>query len=200
MSSKDRILSEALSLFSVNGYSSVSVRDITKAIGIRESAIYKHFKNKQAIFDTIILISAERINYFQQELINTIGQVETDNTKFSIDIIQKIYYRLFSLYLTDGILSKFRKMMIIEQYKSMELNTMFKEMFLEKTLRYQTEVFRKLMEEGRIDDTDPEIMALLFYSPIFVLLFRYDTNTEKLDEAYNLIEKHIKEFFKLYLK
>ena len=200
MSSKDRILSEALSLFSVNGYSSVSVRDITKAIGIRESAIYKHFKNKQAIFDTIILISAERINYFQQELINTIGQVETDNTKFSIDLIQKIYYRLFSLYLTDGILSKFRKMMIIEQYKSMELNTMFKEMFLEKTLRYQTEVFRKLMEEGRIDDTDPEIMALLFYSPIFVLLFRYDTNTEKLDEAYNLIEKHIKEFFKLYLK
>lgn len=200
MSTKERILSEALSLFSVHGYSSVSVRDITKAIGIRESAIYKHYKNKQAIFDTIIHISAERINQFQQELINTAGQEVSDDTNFSIDLIQKIYCRLFSFYLTDEILSKFRKMMIIEQYKSVELNTMFTEMFIEKTLRYQTEVFRQLIQEGRIGGTDPEIMALHFYSPVFLLLFRYDTSTEKLEEALKLIQKHIQEFFGLYLK
>jgi AcrR family transcriptional regulator len=200
MSTKERILSEALSLFSVHGYSSVSVRDITKAIGIRESAIYKHYKNKQAIFDTIIHISAERINQFQQELINTAGQEVSDDTNFSIDLIQKIYCRLFSFYLTDEILSKFRKMMIIEQYKSVELNTMFTEMFIEKTLRYQTEVFRQLIHEGRLCGTDPEIMALHFYSPVFLLLFRYDTSTEKLDEALKLIQKHIQEFFGLYLK
>jgi AcrR family transcriptional regulator len=200
MSTKERILSEALSLFSVHGYSSVSVRDITKAIGIRESAIYKHYKNKQAIFDTIIHISAERINQFQQELINTAGQEVSDDTNFSIDLIQKIYCRLFSFYLTDEILSKFRKMMIIEQYKSVELNTMFTEMFIEKTLRYQTEVFRQLIHEGRIGGTDPEIMALHFYSPVFLLLFRYDTSTEKLEEALKLIQKHIQEFFGLYLK
>lgn len=200
MSTKERILSEALSLFSVHGYSSVSVRDITKTIGIRESAIYKHYKNKQAIFDTIIHISAERINQFQQELINTAGQEVSDDTNFSIDLIQKIYCRLFSFYLTDEILSKFRKMMIIEQYKSVELNTMFTEMFIEKTLRYQTEVFRQLIQEGRIGGTDPEIMALHFYSPVFLLLFRYDTSTEKLEEALKLIQKHIQEFFGLYLK
>lgn len=200
MSTKERILSEALSLFSVHGYSSVSVRDITKAIGIRESAIYKHYKNKQAIFDTIIHVSAERINQFQQELINTAGQEVSDDTNFSIDLMQKIYCRLFSFYLTDEILSKFRKMMIIEQYKSIELNTMFTEMFIEKTMRYQTEVFRQLIKEGRMGGTDPEIMALHFYSPVFLLLFRYDTRTEKVDEALKLIQKHIQEFFGLYLK
>ena len=200
MSTKDKILIEALSLFSVHGYSSVSVRDITKAIGIRESAIYKHYKNKQAIFDTIIQISAERINQLQQELIHSFGQEEADNTVFSVDIIQKIYCKLFSFYLTDDILSKFRKMMIIEQYKSTELNTIYKEMFIEKTLRYQTEVFQQLINDGRINGADPEIMALHFYSPIFVLLFRYDTKAEKIDEALNLIVKHIREFFRLYLK
>jgi AcrR family transcriptional regulator len=198
MSAKERILSEALSLFSVHGYSSVSVRDITKTIGIRESAIYKHYKNKQAIFDTIIQISAERINQFEQELLNTVGQEESDDANLSIDLIQKIYCRFFSFYLTDEILSKFRKMMIIEQYTSVELNTMFKEMFLEKTLCYQTEVFRQLINDKKINGTDPEIMALYFYSPIFVLLFRYDTNTDKVDEALKLIERHIQEFFKLY--
>ncbi len=200
MSTKDKILIEALSLFSVHGYSSVSVRDITKAIGIRESAIYKHYKNKQAIFDTIIQISAERINQLQQELIHSFGQEEADNTVFSVDIIQKIYCKLFSFYLTDDILSKFRKMMIIEQYKSTELNTIFMEMFIEKTLRYQTEVFQQLIIDDRINGADPEIMALHFYSPIFVLLFRYDTKAEKIDEALNLIVKHIREFFRLYIK
>ena len=43
MKTKDKILIEALSLFSVSGFSGVSVRDIAKAVGIRESAIYKHY-------------------------------------------------------------------------------------------------------------------------------------------------------------
>jgi AcrR family transcriptional regulator len=200
MATKDRIIIEALSLFSVHGYSSVSVRDITKAIGIRESAIYKHFKNKQAIFNTIIQISAERINTLQQEMLNTLGQGEIDDKDISIDLLQKIYCKLFMFYLTDDILSKFRKMMIIEQYNSVELNNMFMEMFVEKTLRYQTEVFQQLIHEGRINGTNPEIMALHFYSPIFLLLFRYDTQTEKINEALKLIDKHIQEFFRLYLK
>ena len=54
MKTKDKILIEALSLFSVSGFSGVSVRDIAKAVGIRESAIYKHYKNKQDIFDCIV--------------------------------------------------------------------------------------------------------------------------------------------------
>ena len=45
MNTKDRILIEALSLFSVQGFSGVSVRDISKSIGLRESAMYKHYKN-----------------------------------------------------------------------------------------------------------------------------------------------------------
>ena len=200
MSTKDRIINEALTLFAVHGYSSVSVRDITKVIGIRESAIYKHFKNKQEIFDTIIQISAERVNQLQQELVIIARQEETDNTDFSIEILQKVYGKFFTFYLTDDILSKFRKMMIIEQYKSVELNNLFMEMFVEKSLRYQSEIFRLLIQEGRINGSDPEIMALHFYSPIFVLLFRYDTQTEKLEEAIKLIEKHIQEFFRLYLK
>ncbi|WP_010247670.1 TetR/AcrR family transcriptional regulator [Acetivibrio cellulolyticus] len=199
MTTKDKIMFEALSLFSVHGYSSVSVRDITKAIGIRESAIYKHYKNKQAIFDTIIQVSTERVNQLQQELIHSFGHEEQDDSNFSVDI-QKIYCRLFEFYLTDDILSKFRKMMIIEQYKSVELNAVFIETFMEKTLRYQTKVFQQLISEGRIDGADPEIMALQFYSPVMVLLLRYDAKTEKIDEALNLIAKHVQEFFRLYLK
>ena len=73
-------------------------------------------------------------------------------------------------------------------------------MFIEKTLAYQSEVFSELINDGKINGTNPEIMAIHFYSPIFMLLFRYDLKDDKVDEALILVNEHIKEFFRLYLK
>ena len=46
-----------------------------------------------------------------------------------------------------------------------------------------------------MNGTNPDIMAIHFYSPIFMLFFRYDSEDDKIDEALNLIKKHIQEFF-----
>ena len=200
MRTKDKILIEALSLFSVSGFSGVSVRDIAKAVGIRESAIYKHYKNKQQLFDTIVEVSAGRIDSLQEELISKLNQNVNTKEVFPIDIIQEIYCKIFLFYLTDDILSKFRRMMTIEHLKNHELNGKFKGMFIEKTLSYQSEVFRKLINDGKVNGINPDIMAIHFYSPIFMLIFRYDSEDDKFDDALNLIKKHIEEFFRLYLK
>mgnify|MGYP004533228475 FL=1 len=200
MKTKDKILIEALSLFSVSGFSGVSVRDIAKAVGIRESAIYKHYKNKQQLFDTIVEVSAGRIGSLQEELISKFSHNVNTKEVFPISIIQEIYCNIFLFYLTDDVLSKFRRMMTIEHLKDNELNRKFKDMFIEKTLSYQSEVFRKLINEGKVNGTNPDIMAIHFYSPIFMLFFRYDSEDDKIDEALNLIKKHIQEFFRLYLK
>ncbi|MFQ5473137.1 MAG: TetR/AcrR family transcriptional regulator [Dehalococcoidia bacterium] len=44
-----RILSEALKLFSKNGFHGASVRDIARSVGLTEAALYYHFPSKQAI-------------------------------------------------------------------------------------------------------------------------------------------------------
>lgn len=200
MKTKDKILIEALSLFSVSGFSGVSVRDIAKAVGIRESAIYKHYKNKQELFDTIVEVSVGRIDSLQEELISKFNHNVNTKEVFPISIIQEIYCNIFLFYLTDDVLSKFRRMMTIEHLKDNELNRKFKDMFIEKTLSYQSEVFRNLINEGKVNGTNPDIMAIHFYSPIFMLFFRYDFEDDKIDDALNLIKKHIQEFFRLYLK
>ena len=200
MKTKDKILIEALSLFSVSGFSGVSVRDIAKAVGIRESAIYKHYKNKQQLFDTIVEVSAGRIDSLQEELISKFNHNVNTKEVFPISIIQEIYCNIFLFYLTDDVLSKFRRMRTIEHLKDNELNRKFKDMFIEKTLSYQSEVFRNLINEGKVNGTNPDIMAIHFYSPIFMLFFRYDFEDDKIDDALNLIKKHIQEFFRLYLK
>ena len=53
-STKERILDVSLELFSQRGYSAVSIRDICKCVGIKESSVYYHFENKQNIFDVLL--------------------------------------------------------------------------------------------------------------------------------------------------
>ena len=54
MDTKQRILDEALTLFSEKGYANVFVGDIAEAVGIKAPSLYKHYKSKKAIFDAII--------------------------------------------------------------------------------------------------------------------------------------------------
>ena len=51
---KDKILTEALKLFAQKGYESVSVIEIAEAVGIKAPSLYKHYKSKRDIFDSIL--------------------------------------------------------------------------------------------------------------------------------------------------
>lgn len=51
---KQSILVAALELYSRNGYEATSIRQLSKAVGVRESAIYVHFKNKQHILQILM--------------------------------------------------------------------------------------------------------------------------------------------------
>ncbi len=46
---KDLILQKAAVLFNTKGYKATSISDITKATGLTKGAIYRHFKNKEAL-------------------------------------------------------------------------------------------------------------------------------------------------------
>ncbi|OMD41342.1 TetR/AcrR family transcriptional regulator [Paenibacillus odorifer] len=198
MTTKEKILYEALALFSNRGYGSVSVREIAGAVGIRESALYKHYKNKQDIFDTVVQVAAERIQKLQKNLSESyVGNDVEVNWSVS-DQLQEVYSSIFSFYLNDEIMSQFRKMMTIEQYRNPDMSQLFREMFIDKTLRYQSEVFRQMQLDGTLIQSNSDIMALHFYSPIFLLLFRYDGQIEKADEALELVKSHIKVFFQIY--
>lgn len=63
---KGELLKTSLELFASKGYHAVSVRDIAKAAGVSEAALYKHFKGKEDmaiyIFSAIISEYTDRIN------------------------------------------------------------------------------------------------------------------------------------------
>ncbi len=47
---QERLLDTAADLFSQQGYAGVSMRDIARAVGITQAAIYHHFTNKDALY------------------------------------------------------------------------------------------------------------------------------------------------------
>jgi len=51
---RDRIIYAALTLFSQNGFSATSVRQIAQEVGIRESSIYNHFSSKDEILKEVL--------------------------------------------------------------------------------------------------------------------------------------------------
>ena len=57
MTTKQKILNEALSLFLEKGYSAVYVGDIAEAVGMKTPSLYKHYKNKQDILIPVLKYS-----------------------------------------------------------------------------------------------------------------------------------------------
>ena len=56
---KESILKAALGLFAVKGYEAVSVSQIAGTLGMTKGALYKHYKNKRDIFDSIFTYVCE---------------------------------------------------------------------------------------------------------------------------------------------
>ena len=67
MNTKERIVKEALTLFSKHGYQGTSVKNIADAVGIKDSSLYKHFKSKKEIFDTIVQEMSVRMEQMSKE-------------------------------------------------------------------------------------------------------------------------------------
>jgi len=193
MTTKEKIIHEALLLFSKQGYEAVSVRDISRQVGIKESSLYNHFKNKQDIFDSIIVVCQERAmkQYTDLNLQDTFKGDFTIYQNIQSDLLLTFTTQLFSFYVTDEYLSKFRQMLTIEQYNNPKIQSMFRDTFIEQALQFQSGLFQHLMATGSMIQSDPMATALEFYSPIFLMLYRYDSLDENVLKT---LKAHIDNF------
>ncbi len=199
MTTKQRIANEALTLFSQRGYTAVSVRDISNAVGIKESSLYNHFKNKQDIFDSIVkecTILAQ--NYFESiDISNTFEGSIGNYITMSDEEFLSISIGIFQFYLQEENLVKFRRMLTIEQFNNQKIAELFRAVFIDNTLNFQQRVFKMLIKNNIFIDTDPYILALQFYAPVFLMFYKFDELT---DEASDILIKHVIQFKNTYTR
>ena len=69
---------------------------------------------------------------------------------------------------------------------------------MEESIAYLTELFGEMVRQGAFWETDPEVLAMNFYTPIFFLLSKYSGKPEDAGEALALLDKQVAEFYRCY--
>ena len=198
MDTKEKIIYESLNLFSTKGFDAISVRDIAKAVGIKASSLYNHFKNKQDIFNTIIEISSEHVRKFFAALKINADLNEAMLNKLECTYDEQFFMKtldIFKFYLEDDYMVKFRKLLTIEQFNNSAVANLYNKIFIDNVLNFQSTVFKALINSNILVNKDPYILAIQFYSPVFLMLNKCETITDK---ELTYLRKHISEFRDTY--
>jgi hypothetical protein len=100
--------------------------------------------------------------------------------------------------MTDEINVKLRRMLTIEQYRSDHIAELFRKISFNDSIEFQAQLFQALMDAGSFIKTDPYILALEFFSPIFLIFYKYGNDPESIKEAKQLFLRHIDHFNRIY--
>ena len=201
MNTKDRILEEALSLFSEKGYSNVFVGEIAERVGIKAPSLYKHFKNKQAIFDEIILRMHQKFLEEAKQLNivgNDAGKDAAIYRSLSEEELVKLGKDLFLYQLHDPYTKRIRKMLTIEQFRDKDLAGAYTDQYFEQPLLYEKTLLGLMVQQGVLKTDNVEVMTLQFYAPFYLYLTVCDRDPGREEEALKILEEHIRQFNRLY--
>ena len=184
---KQRILSESLRLFSEKGYDAVSVAEIATAVGIKAPSLYKHYKSKRDIFDSILKKMSEADSFYADE--NDMPNVDDDYNNVSLKSIKTFSVAIFKYWTEDDFAARFRRMLSLERFKNPEMAELYKNYISSGPLDYMIDVFVGM--NYSLDSAKQ--LALSFYAPMYLLYTVYDESENK-EEIILLAEKHINNF------
>ncbi|MBC2728048.1 TetR/AcrR family transcriptional regulator [Desulfosporosinus sp.] len=193
---KENILHTALRLFARDGYEAASVSDIAGELGMTKGALYKHYKNKRDIFDSIVKrmyeIDVERAKKYEVPE-ETFDKSPSAYRNTAVDKIKVFIEAQFYFLTEDEFASNFRKMLTLEQYRNPEIMELYQKCFVSGPVSYMEDLFREMMEQGIWNKSNPKQLAVEFYAPLYLLVSVSDTTPDK-KEAGKLLAAHIERF------
>ena len=193
---KERILTTALQLFARDGYEAVSVSDIAQALGMTKGALYKHYKNKRDLFDSMIqrmleLDSTAARQYGMPE--QAFQADESGYDQVDWDDLKRFTLAQFRFWTEDAFACPLRRMLSLEQYRSEEMGKLYQEMVVSGPVHYTADIFSRMMARGRMKPGDADALAAQFYAPMFLLIAMADGGAENgLSVLQNLMDDFIR--------
>lgn len=191
--SKDRILDSALTLFAERGYDGVGVDLIAEKAGLKGPSIYKHFKGKEEILDTLI---GNVENYYE---INFGSEMHPGRIPASVDELIDISLKRIQFTLHDEAIRKTRRILTMEQFRSERIARLATRYNLENIQGMYQKILQGMMEAGIIRSGDSAMLALSFVAPITLLIQMCDREPEREQEAMESIKMYLNHFAEEYL-
>lgn len=184
---KERILNEAIKLLAEKGYEAVSVSDIADAVGIKAPSLYKHYKSKSAIFESIL--NRMRDADYKKAKNYEMPDGNEKITEISFETIRGYSKAMLAYWTEESFSCSFRKMLTIEQYKSEKMAKLYENYISCGPVEYMADIFSVITS----DREEAYSLAVEFYGPMYLLYGIYD-KTNDLQLVMALLDKHITEF------
>lgn len=177
ISTKQKILAVARTLFNDYGYNSVSLRDIAKAVGISEGNLTYHFKKKENLIESLLL---EAVDTFPTGTPQTLEELDAIFKDLQQNVQKNLYFFLHYAQLSQSSPEICQKQSI--RYSKL----------LEKLKR----AFQNLNEAGLLRDEvfsgeynnmiDTLYMSIIYWAPFMELKkTTHADNTEYRNYAWN---------------
>ena len=191
---KEKILLTALKLFAQDGYEAVSISKISGELGMAKSALYKHYKNKRDIFDSIIN-RMDELDYERAREYNmpegNMDEIIKGYREISIDKIRIYTEAQFKHWTEEEFSSLFRRMLTLEQYRNQEMADLYQKYLVSGPIDYMTHLFAGIIEKKE----EAKQLAIEFYGPIFLMYSLYDNKREG-DDLTEMLKNHVERFSK----
>ncbi len=194
MSTKEKILDAALTLFAENGYDGTSVEQIANGVGIKAPSLYKHYKSKEDILNALIDSAEARYEeMFGSE--NNIGKVPESPEEFIRVTMERISFTM-----NDPKIRKIRMLLVQEQFRNERISEVTTRHQLDGIQRMFAKIIKRMMDEGIAKKDDPELLAVELTAPAVLQIARSDRQPQYEEECMEYIEKHLRHFCKVYMK
>ncbi|KAA9028549.1 TetR/AcrR family transcriptional regulator [Niallia endozanthoxylica] len=166
---KKKILEASIDLFSRKGYSAVSVRELTKAVGIKESSLYNHFRSKEEILESIYqMFKAERDLALPSK-----GKLSfiAKNTSIETFLLQGM--ESFKRSVEDELHEKMWRILNIEQFRDQRARDIILNQVYKGTIDFLEHAFQAFMDENKMKQSNARLLAIQYQYPIFTMMTEY---------------------------
>jgi len=186
---KEKILEVSLKLFSEKSFSGASIREIAKQTGIRESAIYNHFKSKDEILNKIISEFSKR-NFgsiiLTDELLNLLPKPEKFFLLFSNNLL--------NFWNSENERMFIKILMSENSGKNNNVNYTLEDYLFdfEKLCGF---IFKEMINYRLIKKDRTRILSKEFLSPLFLTEIELICGTKEKSDYKFIIERHTKFFW-----
>ena len=152
---KEKILMKALEMFSENGYAGTNIRELTASLGLVKSSMYRHFKSKEEIWDTLL---DELVAYYEERFGS---EKHLPPVPESAEELVAMTMKMADITIHDEKIIMSRKLLSIEQFRDEKARNLATRHFVTGLTDMFTPVFAGMMDKGLLKKNDPAMLAFV---------------------------------------
>ncbi|GAA0124344.1 hypothetical protein UT300019_02460 [Clostridium sp. CTA-19] len=168
LSTKEKIFAKSIELFSKKGFNGVSIRQIAKSVGIRESSIYNHYKSKDEIIESIFEYFAKSIKDYRPSTLEL-------NIMMDFMSPEELFKHLVITYgkFLNGKLDSIAIIIYSEQFKNEKAKELMVETIIKEPSRFIKEILDMMIKKNLIKNIDTSLVADEYNYALVAITFEY---------------------------